>query len=513
MRGERARVSAAEDREFDFIARNAVSNPEISRRRLMDWMLKSGFTLGAATFLSSSAIAACGYGGAPIGGPGNPSGGFGGGTDTLKLAVIGPFSGIGSFIGAIATRSLNAAVQQVNNTGGIGGRKVEVVVYDISAADPQQPINSYNQIVGGREIAGIIWAIPAAPLLQLKDRIAVDQVPIAAAFADMYDENLLYPQEQAYRPIFQFLLPDTWAMDTLAKYCKETRGYTRAGLLYDSTLGGSGDDNATVRKFKDAMGRYGISITGTAGYQLGETNFGPRISEMGDAQTVWMWGLATDTANAVKTFADSGREYVDWDGAKSGQRPHLMGSPAALGEKKWAELAGEAARPGTLTAWHVGGLIYLPSFEIAKWMAQYNEPGQNRPTGGEETPADAMYILANAVQRAGSTDGKAMIEAIENAGRQRFASIDFEFTADNHLARDRDDVIIVTLERAGTPADPTYTLGKEWTDVLPPGYVGPTHLVYPTLEANTRRHPDVMAEVVAGPWGAIQQNNQPGPTH
>jgi len=503
-----------ESREFDFIARNVRTNPEISRRRLLDWMLKAGYTLPAATILSASAIGACGYGGAPIGGPGNASGGFGGGSDTLKLAVIGPFSGIGGFLGAIVTRSLNAAVTKVNNDGGIGGRKIEVVVFDISASDPQQPINAYNQIAGRGDIAGIIWAIPAEPLLQLKDRIAVDQIPIGAAFADLYDSDNLYPKEQAFRPIFQFLIPDSWAMDTLADYCRNVRGYTRAGLLYDSTLGGSGDDNASVRQFKKSMEKAGMSITALASYSLGETNFGPRIAEVGDAQTVWMWGLATDTANAVKGYADAGREYRDWDGARSGQRPHLMGSPAALGEKKWAELAGEAARPGTLTAWHVGGLIYLPSFEIVKWMREFNEGAQKQATGGEETPADAMYILANAVQRAGSTDGKAMIEAIENAGRQRFASIDFEFTPDNHLARHPDDMIIVTLERAGVPEDDTYILGKEWTSgALPEGYVGPTHLVYPTIEANTRRHPDVMAEVMAGPWGAHQKDNKPGPTH
>ena len=44
-------------------------------------------------------------------------------------------------------------------------------------------------------------------------------------------------------------------------------------------------------------------------------------------------------------------------------------------------------------------------------------------------------------------------------------------------------------------------LGREWRDVFPPGYAGPTHLVRPTLAANRRAHPDVVDEVLRSGWG------------
>ena len=44
-------------------------------------------------------------------------------------------------------------------------------------------------------------------------------------------------------------------------------------------------------------------------------------------------------------------------------------------------------------------------------------------------------------------------------------------------------------------------LGTEWREFFAPGYVGPTHLVRPTLDANKRAHPDVIDEVLKLNYG------------
>ncbi len=476
-----------EDRERDFIERQ--TNPDISRRHMLKWLRNAGYGVAASSFLASCAIPAGGIGAKQLG---SDDGGFGAGSDTIKIGVIAPFSGVGAFLGAIVQRSLDAAVLQINSEGGMGGRKVEWIPKDISATDPQQVLNAYQDLAGQDDTAGIVWAVPGG-IIELQDRIGVDRIFVSAAFADLHDSGNLYPDNEALRPVFQFLTPNSWAVSTLADYCKNDRGFDRAGLIYDNTLG----DGAKY-DFDAAMADIGMSVTGTAGYQLNNSNFGPQISAVGRPQTLWMWGLATDTANAVKQIGDAGRDYISINEAKTGARPQLMGSPAALGEKKWAELAGDTAKAGTLTAWHVGGLIYLPTFAMREYMQKHTGVD---PTGGEETPADALYLIANSVNEAGSLDRDAMIAAAENAGRQKFASVDFEFGPDNHLARHPDDIIVVTLERAGKPADPGYTLGREWTEVFPSGYVGPTHLVRPTVEANMRRHPEVMQLVIEQGWG------------
>jgi hypothetical protein len=109
------------------------------------------------------------------------------------------------------------------------------------------------------------------------------------------------------------------------------------------------------------------------------------------------------------------------------------------------------------------------------------------------------------VKKAGSTDRAKVVEGLETMGKIKFASIPFGFSATNHLAKTQDELIVVTMERGDRgPADtdPSYKLGAEWgTGVFTRTTAGPTYLVRPTLEANKRAHPDVMAEVLKDGYG------------
>lgn len=488
-----------ENRERDFIERNAKTNPDVARRRLLQWMLKAGWTLPAASILSASAITACGQGGLDadsgfLASRNTDGGAFGEGGDEIKVAAIGPYSGIGSFVGAILQRSLDASVAHINSTGGVGGRKVRVIPKDISAADVQQVINAYQDIAGAGDYAGLVFGVPGG-ITELQDRIATDQLLVAAAFADLKTEGNLYPQNQALRPVFQFLLPTDWSLDLMADYCANDRGYSRVALMYDDTTGGG----EIVDRSRSSLSKVGMSLSSVVTYTLNNSNFGPQLSKIGNPNSFWIWGLATDVANAVKQIDDAGRAYATINEAKAGTNPQLMGSPAALGEKKWAELAGESAKAGTLTAWHIGGLIYLPQFAIRGWLQEYLD---TFPSGGEETPANALAMIMKAVEKTGNIqDRKGLIRAVETMGPVTFAAMPYEFTADNHLAVHPDDMIMVTLERGGRPARAGYDVGREWEDVFPTGYVGPTHLVRPTREANTRRHPEVMKQIIEEGWG------------
>jgi len=152
-----------------------------------------------------------------------------------------------------------------------------------------------------------------------------------------------------------------------------------------------------------------------------------------------------------------------------------------------------------VTAWHLGGLIYLPTFAIRDWMKQYLN---KLPTGGEELPADGLGTVLEAIRRGRSADRRHIVSTIETMGPIKFASVEFGFSATNHLARTEDELIIVTLERAAGPVatDPPYQLGREWKEPGAPR-AGPTQLVRPTLAANRRAHPDVVDEVLRSGWG------------
>lgn len=446
----------------------------------------------AATTLAPSLLGACAYG--DDGPPG------GGARDTLRVGVVAPFSGVGAFLGAIVGRSLDAAERQINSTGGIGGRKVELVRRD-TGIDPSAGPRVYAGLVD-EDVVGILWC-GAVGFSQALPQAKRDQMPLVAVFNDPFSSGHLWPEgDRAGRSVFQMLLPDVHAKAALAEYAAHDRGYTTAAYMYDSLL----DPGQTARRrFERAFSRVGIEITGVEAFSLADSDYGPQLQRLraGRPQVLYVDGLATNTAGVVAQLADLDAAYVDAPTAKGpGWHPHVFGSPAGTGDKSWVELAGDKARVGTVTAWHVGGLVYLPTFAIGGWMRRFLG---REPSGGEDSAPDGLAALLHGVRKAGTTDRAGVIRGMETTGPITFASVEFRFTRDRHLARTMDDAVVLTMERGAGPAptDPPYSLGKEWS----PGHVfagtpaGPTQLVRPTLAANRRAHPAVMDRARAAGFG------------
>lgn len=456
----------------------------VSRRDLLRW---------AAALSAGAAVGGCTYGDDEAPAPGA--------SDELRIGVVAPFSGIGAFLGDIVDRSLDAAVGQVNSTGGVGGRKVALVKRD-TGIDPSAGPRVYADLAGAG-VAGILWC-GAVGFSQVLPQVRRDSMPLVAVFNDPWSAGQLHPDgDRAGRSVFQVLLPDRFAKDALAAYAAHDRGYRTAAYLFDSLID---PGESARRRFERAFTGAGMDVTGVESFSLLDTDFGPQLQRLreGRPDVLYVDGVNTSTAGVVSQLADLDAAYVDTPSAKDGPwRPHVFGSPAGAGDRSWVDLAGDKARPGTATAWHVGGLVYLPTFAIGGWMRRHLG---REPTGGEESAADALGAVLAGVRKAGTTDHARVVEGMETAGPITFASLEFEFTADRHLSRTPDDVVILVMERGGegpVATDPPYALGREWADGQAFAGVpaGPTHLVRPTLEANRRAHPGVVEQVLSEGYG------------
>jgi len=477
----------------------------VSRRQFLQWAGHAGLAAAAAAG-APALLGSCAYGhDGPPGGAGPSGGGGGGSSDTLLVGVVAPFSGVGSFLGDIVDRSLDAAVRQVNSTGGVGGRKVELVERD-TGIDPSAGPRVYADLVS-KGVVGILWC-GAVGFGQALPQVRRDHMPLVAVFNDPFSSGHLYPEGgEAGRSVFQILLPDRYAKTVLARYASTDRGYRTAAYMYDSLL----DPDATARaRFEEAFGAAGIEVAGVESFSLLDSDYGPQLQRLRERRphVLYVDGLAANTAGVVSQLHDLGAPYVDTPTARAAGtggdwHPHVFGSPPGSGDKSWVELAGDNARVGTVTAWHLGGLVYLPSFAIGGWMRKFLG---REPTGGEESAPDGLAALLAGVRKAGSTDRDKVVRGMEEAGPLTFASLEFGFTPERHLARIPDEVAIVTMERAAlgpAPTEPPYALGREWS----PGQVfattpaGPTQLVRPTLEANRRAHPALVEQILAEGYG------------
>lgn len=419
---------------------------------------------------------------------------------TLKVGVVVPMTGVGQFAGNITERSLRAAQAHIEAAELFPGTRV---AYEIVNAPAEQFSDAtqaaYAKLVADPDVVGILWCTVIG-LEEVRIQMQRDGIPVISVFGDPWSQDLLDPTGPG-RALFQYALPDRMAHDLLLRYAARDRGYASTGLIYDSTLGTMQRDY-----FGAAARQSGIEVVGIEEFQLFTADFGAQLQRLKARrpQSLVVWGVTDSAAGIVKNIAGLDAAYVDRPTAKgSGWHPQILGWAGGVGSPTFAELAGDAARPGTVAAWYMGGLVAEPSFRIRDWLARYVDAF---PTGGEDAPANCYWALLEAVRRAGTRDRARVVTELERL-RGRFAGLEFGFGR-RHLAVAEDDLVLVSIERGSGPVrtDPPYRLGREWEEVfLPsnPAYVGPAHLVRPTLTANRRAYPDEIERALTEGWGTL----------
>lgn len=422
--------------------------------------------------------------------------------DTLKVGVVAPFSGPDSATGTLVTNSLQAAVHQLNATGGLSGRKVELLLHD-SGAQVQGAARAYAEIEKVPGVVGVLWC-GSLGLDKALAQIKRSGMPVISVFYDLYSAGLLYPQGGAAgRSVFQLSLPEAFGQATLASYAgSRDRGYTSVGLLHDAAFDAGGTSAAT---FGQLFAKAGLAVVPPQSFSTGATDLSSQLAALrsGAPEVVYFDGLPADLATAAEQLAAMKSSYSSDPTDKGpGWHPQLFVSGRAMRAAAWATTAGAAAKVGTLAPTHLGGLAYLPSFAVGGWMTKYlGTP----PTGDEDLPADALYAVLQGIRKAGSSDRQSLVRAIEGLGDVRFASLGFGFSATSHVARTPNDTALLTIEYLSgpVPTSPAYQLGKEWQtgQLYGASPVAPTQLVRPTLAANRRAHPHTVDVIMGQGWG------------
>ncbi|MGH7860552.1 MAG: ABC transporter substrate-binding protein, partial [Candidatus Binatia bacterium] len=191
-----------------------------------------------AVVLLALLAAACG------GGEGETSRG-GDDEGPIRIGVVGPMTGLASFVGKNMVEGIQLAVEDINGSGGLlGGRLVEFVQRD-DEFDPAKTSVAVRELIEKEEISALFGPASTSSYLSISRIIQDAAVPtwIITAGPELTDNVNPYA--------FRAYLPDSLEIGALAEYAADH--YSRIAILTGNDAEGGTFADAT----RAALQRHG----------------------------------------------------------------------------------------------------------------------------------------------------------------------------------------------------------------------------------------------------------------
>ena len=301
----------------------------------------------------------------------------------IKLGSIGPLSGPYAVYGGDCKNGIELAVNEINAAGGVNGQKLELIAEDDEGA-AEKSVSAYKKLVtkdGVKFIFGSLTsgcAIAISPLAQAQKVIQI----APAATAPKLTEAGNFVFRTCYDDPFQGVVGGKFAATNL--------GAKTAAILYDI----SNDYSVGLTEnFKAAFESNGGSLVSIETYSTGDKDFNAQITKIKNANP--------DVVN-YSTVALIVKQL----------RAQGINTPI-VGADGWdglTENAGDEVLNGFYSN-HYAADSTEP--KVQNFVTNYKAKYSLTPTAFAALGYDSVYMLKDAILKAGKTDSESVRAALE----------------------------------------------------------------------------------------------------
>jgi branched-chain amino acid transport system substrate-binding protein len=223
-----------------------------------------------------------------------------GATDTeIKIGQTIALSGPASAYGGIG-RVQAAYVRMINEQGGLGGRKINLIQYD-DGYSPPKTVEQVRKLVESDEVLTTFQIIGTPPNAAVQKYLNDKKVPqlLASTGATRFTDPKNFPWTIAFNPNYQA------EGHIYAKYILANHPNAKIGILYQN------DDLGKdyVKGLKDALGAKASMIVSEASYELTDPTVDSQMVKLKSSGADLFYNITTPKfgAQAIKKAAE-----MDW---------------------------------------------------------------------------------------------------------------------------------------------------------------------------------------------------------
>ena len=307
----------------------------------------------------------------------------------VQIGAIEILSGPSAAYGTAIKAGLELALDEINQKGVIGGRKINLIVED-SAANKDQAINAARKLIGRDRVSLVIGPTLSNEMFAVGPVVNERKIPIIGTSTTAAGITDIGPW------VFRTSLPESDVIPVTLNYAK-ARGVKSIALMYanDDAFSKSGFDT-----MKAASEKAGLNIVTIESFGSKDTDF--------SAQLTKIKGLKPDAIGISALVEPTSGVLLQARQLGFGKETQFIGGNGS-NSPKLGEIAGAAAN-GLIVGspWFIGKDDPANKQFVAKFKAKYNKD----PDQFAAQAYDTMHIVAEAIDRAGTTDADKLREAL-----------------------------------------------------------------------------------------------------
>ena len=325
----------------------------------------------------------------------NSEGGSGDGGDTIKIGINLELSGGVASYGQSEDKAIDLAVEEINDDGGIDGKKIELVKVD-NKSDAGEATSGAIKLITKDKVVAIIGAATSGNTVAQVEVAGKNKVPLispsgTSTTVTVTDKGKL--NEFAFRTAFIDPFQGTVAANFAANELKVKNVAIYADNSSDYAKG-------LAASFKKDFEAAGGKIVAQESYVAKDTDFRSTLTSLKSKNPdfIFIPGYYEEVGLIVKQAREMGIT-VPLMGADGWDSPDIV------------DLAGADALNNTyiITAYSSED----PDGKAKAFSDKFNEKYGEAPNSFHALGYDTVYLLKDAIERAGSTDGAKIKDALE----------------------------------------------------------------------------------------------------
>lgn len=335
--------------------------------------------------------------------------------DPILIGVQVPTTGPSATYGNSMHHAVQIAATQLNENGGVLGRQIELIIGD-AACDPQQSVNAASKLAS-QGVDGVVGGYCSGATLPTLSVYGEANVPFVIAASN---STKLIPAN----PGNAFMINSTGA-----DQAKKAVSFLESKGIENLAIVNQGDAYSQNLAFltRDLWKKKGNDVAAFATTGKGQTSYASLVTKIrsSGADAVFWTAYYADGAKLIRQLRRGGFRglIAVGDGSNS---PKLF------------ELAGKAAEG-----------VYVFSNPVAKFLPEaqafiktFKKRFDAAPGPYAPLAYDSLKLLADAMERAGTTDPDAVVKALAATDNFDGMAGDITFTDKNTLAKSNFVVLV-----------------------------------------------------------------------